>query len=113
MSDELIQHDRLNGLEEAVRDISFKTGKVEAHLENMLTKVDEGFRGLHAGQKTIIADQESLDARLKPFEEVRAARAKRWDVAKKFVIPAIAAMAGLFGAKFGGALLDVLSKLFS
>jgi len=112
MSEELIQHDRLTGLEEAVRDISFKTGKVEAHLENMLTKVEVGFAGLHEGQKTIIADQEALDTRLKPFENSRAAGAKRWDASKRFVIPAIAAMAGLFGAKFGGVLLDVLSKLF-
>ena len=112
MSDELIQHDRLTVLEGSVRDISFKTGAIEARQEHLLAKLEEGFLGLHAGQKTIMAEQESLDLRLKPFEDGRAARAKRWDIAKKFVIPAIAAMAGLFGAKFGGVLIDVVSKLF-
>lgn len=112
MDDELIQHDRMSGLEEAVRDVSFKAGKMEGHLETLMVKVDTGFAGLHEAQKAVIADQEALDKRLKPFEEGRAARAKRWEIIKKGVIPAIAAMAGLFGAKFGGVIWDALTKLF-
>lgn len=112
MSEELIQHDRLTVLESSVRDISFKTGAIEARQEYLLTKIEEGFVGLHEGQKTILTEQESFDSRLKPFEEGRAIRAKRWDIIKKGVIPAIAAMAGLFGAKFGGVIWDAIGKLF-
>lgn len=112
MSEELIKHDRLSDLEGAVRDISFKTGAIEARQEHLLTKVEEGFAGLQTGHKTIIDEQKALDTRLKPFEDSRAARAKRWDIAKKGIIPAIAAMAGLFGAKFGGVIWDAITKLF-
>lgn len=111
MSEE-IQHDRLTALEGAVRDISFKTGSIEAGQTHMLAKMEEGFEGVQKGLQTTKDDYKALDTRLKPFEEAKAARTKRWDMAKKVVIPAIAAMAGLFGAKFGGVILDALAKLF-
>jgi hypothetical protein len=111
MTDE-IQHDRLTELESAVRDISYKTGSIEAGQAHLTALVKDGFEGVQSGLQGVKDEQKGLDTRLKPFEEAKARSTRRWDIAKKGIIPGIAAMAGLFGAKFGGVIWDALSKLF-
>jgi hypothetical protein len=46
------------------------------------------------------------DARLKPIEDKERHRDANWGLAKKFIVPVFAALAGVFGTKFGEELIN-------
>lgn len=112
MSDEIIQNDRLLDLEGSVRDIAVKTGVIEAKQEHLLSKIEEGFLGLQESHRLVSAKQEALESRIEPIEASVASSTRNWGIAKKLIIPAISATAGIFGVKFGNGLFEMVSKLF-
>lgn len=109
---ESTQDERLLSLEGAVREIGRATERVAVGQQNLFEKVEEGFESMAKAHTDLAARQASFDNRLKPFEEREAAWSRRRDVIKKAAIPAVAATAGVFGAKFGNQLLIWLGALF-
>lgn len=108
--DDEVQNERLLKLEGSVLDISYKTGQIEANQAHMMAKLIEGFGELKQGHGVIMDKQKALEDRIVPFEQEKASLAKKWDIAKKILIPGIAAMAGFFGTKIGGVVLDAIAK---
>ncbi len=102
---EATQDDRLLNLEGAVRELGRVSERVAVGQEHMLETMTTGFDSLAKGQK-------ALDDRLKPLEAVHVSQQRRSEIVKKLALPAVAATAGVFGAKFGQQLISWLGGLF-
>lgn len=99
------QDERLLSLEGAVRELGKVSERVAVGQDHMLKAMTDGFDGLSKGQK-------ALDDRLKPLEAVHQTSVRRTEIVKKFALPAVAATAGVFGAKFGQQVVAWLGGLF-
>lgn len=109
---EATQDERLLSLEGAVRDIGKVAERVAVNQENLFEKVDSGFESMTKAHNELASKQAALDKRLEPFEQRAARQARRVEIAKKAALPAVAATAGVFGAKFGQQLLSWLGVMF-
>lgn len=98
---EKVQNDRLLSLEGAVREVVGSTERLVVITEQTVQRLD--------GIETHIKSQ---NERIRPLEASEDKRVKRANTVKKLIAPALAAMAGLFGAKFGGQLLTLFGDLF-
>jgi len=108
-----VQNDRLLGVEDALREISYKTGHIEAQHVAIMDKLDQGFAELKANHEAIVVAHSNVDSRLKVVESKEEARTRRIQLLKKAAIPLLTATAGVFGAKFGSELLNALTHFFS
>lgn len=109
---ESTQDERLLSLETSVRGLVGTTERVAVSQENMLEKIDKGFALMAETHADFSKKHEDLDKRLKPFEKKAELSTKRIEFAKKLAIPGLTAMAGVFGAKFGGQLVALIGGLF-
>jgi hypothetical protein len=111
MSEET-QDGRLLSLEETMRNLAASSERVVVSQQVLAEKVDKGFDDMVKAHTTFAETQAKFDARLQPFEIKAAAAQKRIDLAKKLALPGIAAMAGVFGAKFGNEIVKFVGGLF-
>jgi hypothetical protein len=106
------QDERLLSLESSVRGLVGTIERVAVSQENMLERMDKGFTLMAEAHVDFGKQNAVFDARLKPFEEAAEKKAKRSEFVKKMAIPALTAMAGVFGAKFGGQIVTWIGSLF-
>lgn len=103
-NDSHITHDRLMALEESVREINSRTGKMESTVDHIAEKVDTFL-------DAVAKHTDSVEKRISPLEEKEKARAKRWSIVKKVAVPALIASAGVIGSQFGEVVLHALKEL--
>lgn len=106
------QDERLLSLENSVRGLVGTVERVAVSQENMLERMDKGFALMAEAHVDFNKQNEQFDTRLKPFEIAAQKAAKRSEFFKRMTIPALTAMAGVFGAKFGGQIITWIGTLF-
>lgn len=100
MSDDLLQNSHEERIQK-LEGLTASVAKLEANDAHIIEKLDYGF-------KTLAEGQVELNNKVKPVLERHEKSKARRELAKKFIFPAIAAAAGVFGSKFGAQILALI-----
>lgn len=107
--------DRLLSLEAAVREIAVSAAQVATGQEHVLRQVDAGLlvaNRLEEKFDKLDGNVRDLDHRIKPLEEDLKKSGRKVEAIKRLIWPALAATAGVFGAKFGATALEAIGTYF-